>query len=71
MEIVLNNPKSKYYEIFSFVDLDNIHDTFKKFSSINRPLEANIFAINESINSHQLSKLKNHLNKINICSLCI
>ena len=45
MEIVLNNTKSKYYEIFSFVDLDNIHVTFKKFSSMNGPLEANIFAI--------------------------
>ena len=66
MEIVLNNTKSKYLEIFSLNDFDNIHETFKKFSSIKEPLEAQIFAINESLNSYQLSKLKNHFDKINI-----
>jgi len=71
MEIVLNNTKSNYLESFSLLDLDNINETFKKFSSMKGPLEAKIFAINESINSHQLSKLKNHFDKINICSLCI
>jgi septum site-determining protein MinC len=35
------------------------------------PLEAKIFAINETISSHQLSKFKNYVKKINICSLCI
>jgi len=59
MEIVLKNTKSKYIEIFSLLDLDNIHETFKRFSSIKEPLEAKIFAVNESISSHQLSKLKN------------
>ena len=34
-------------------------------------MEVKIFAINESISSHQLSKLKNHFDKINTCSLCI
>jgi len=71
MEIVLENTKSKNLEIFSFFDLDNIHETFKRFSSIKGPLEAKIFAVNESISSHQLSKFKNHFDKINICSLCI
>jgi len=71
MEIVLKNNRSKYLEIFSLLDLDNIHETFKRFSSIKEPLEAKIFAVNESINSHQLSRLKNHFDKINICSLCI
>ena len=71
MEIVLKNTKSKYLEIFSLLDLDNIHETFKRFSSIKEPLEAKIFAVNESISSHQLLKLKNHFDKINICSLCI
>ncbi len=71
MEIVLKNTKSKYFEIYSLLDLDNIHETFKRFSSIKEPLEAKIFAVNESISSHQLSKLKNHFDKINICSLCI
>jgi len=59
MEIVLKNTKSKYLEIFSLSDLDNIHETFKRFSSIEGPLEAKIFAINESISSHQLLKFKN------------
>jgi len=31
MKIVLNNTKSNYFEIFSLEDLDNIHETFKKF----------------------------------------
>ena len=71
MDIVLSNTKNKYLEILSKVDLDNVHEIFKRFSSIKVPIEAKIFAVNESINSHQLSKLKTHLDKINICSLCI
>ena len=71
MKIVLKNTKSKYLEIYSFLDLDNIHEIFKSFSSIKAPLEAKIFAINESISSHQLSKLKNQFDKINICSIHI
>ena len=71
MEIVLQNTKNKYLEIFSLLNLDNIHETFKRFSSIKEPCEAKIFAVNESINSHQLSKLKNYFDKINISSLYI
>ena len=71
MEIVLKNNKNKYLEIFSLGDLDNVHETFKQFSSMKGPLEAKIFAINESISSHQLLRLKNHFDKINISSLCI
>jgi len=71
MESVLKNNNSKYLEIFSLLDLDNIHETFKRFSSIKEPLEAKIFAVNESISSHQLSKLKDHFDKINISSLHI
>ena len=71
MEIVLVNKESKYFEIHPLFDLDNIHETFKRFSSIKEPLDAKIFAVNELISSHQLSKLKNYFDKINICSLCI
>jgi len=71
MEIILIYTKSKNSEIFSLLDLDNIHKTLKSFSSIKEPLEVKIFAVNESISSHHLSKLKNHFDKINICSLCI
>ena len=71
MEIVLINTKSKNSEIFSLLDLDNIHESFKRFSSIKGPLEAKIFVVNESISSHQLSKLKNHFEKIKISYLYI
>ena len=71
MEIVLNQTTSEYFEILTLLDLDNIHITFKKFASMEGPLEAKIFAVNEAINCHQLSKLKNHFKKINICSLNI
>ena len=71
MEIVLLSTKNKYLEIFSLLDLDNMQKTFKRFSSIKEPLEAKIFAVNESISSHQLSKLKNHFKKINISYICI
>ena len=71
MKIAINNTKGKYLEILSLVDLDNIHETFKRFSSMKGPLEAKIFVVNESISSHQLLKLKNHFVKVNICSLCI
>ena len=71
MEIVLNHTKSNYLKIFSLYNLDNLHETFKKFSSIKEPLVAKIFVVNESISCFQLSKLKNHFEKINICSLSI
>ena len=71
MEIVLKNSKSRYLEIFSLLDLDNLHENFKRFSSIKEPLEAKIFAANESISSYKLLKLKNHFDKINLRSLCI
>ena len=71
MEIVLKNNRSKDLEIFSLLDLDNIHETFKRFSSIKEPLDATIFAVNETISSHQLSKLKYHFDKNNIYALCI
>ncbi len=71
MEIVLKNTKSECLEIFSSLNLDNIHETFKRFSSIKEPFEAKIFVVNESITSYQLSKLKSQFYKINICLLSI
>ncbi len=71
MEIVLKNTKSKYLEIYSLLEINKINETFKKFASMKGPLEAKIFAVNESIRSHQLSKLKNYFDKINISSLHI
>ena len=71
MEIVLTNTKNKYLQIYSCFDLDNIYETLKQFSSTKEPLEAKIFAANETISSHELSKLKNHFDKINIRSISI
>ena len=71
MKIVVNDEKNESLEIFSLRDINNIHEILKKFSSIKEPFEAKIFAINESINVHQLSKLKNHLEKTKIISLSI
>ena len=71
MKIIINNLSSKYLETITVEDLDNIDETFKKFSSMKGALEAKIFSINESISSHQLSRIKTNFNKINISSLCI
>ena len=71
MEIVLHHTKGKYLDTFSLLDLDNIEETFQKYSSIKEPLEAKIFSINESISCYKLSKLKNHFDKLNIYSLYI
>ena len=71
MKIVINSIDDKYQETIFLENMDNLHGTFKKFSSIKEPLEAKIFAINESISSKQLSKFKNNLDKTNICSLRI
>ena len=71
MNIVLSGTVSNYFEIFSLEDLDNIHETLRKFFSKKEPIEAKILSINESISIHQLSKLKNHLDNLNVFSLCI
>ena len=71
MEIVINSTNNKFIETISFENLDNIDQTFKKFSSIKGPFEAKIFAINESISSQKLSKIKINFEKIHTRSLCI
>ena len=71
MKIVLNTLDKNSLETISLENLDNIDETLKKISSIKEPLEAKIFAINESISSHQLSKFKNNFDKLNKSSLCI
>ena len=71
MNIVINKLNSRYQESIFITNLDNIHETFKKFTSVEGPLEAKIFVINESISSYQLSEYKNILEKINIRSLSI
>ena len=71
MEIILNNPNSKYFEVISLKDLENIHEALNKVDSIKGPFEVKIFAINDLISSHQISKFKSNFDKFNICSCCI
>ena len=71
MRIVINSIDNKYLETISFKNLDNKYEIFKQFSSMKVPLEAKIFAINESISSHELSKFRTTFDKINIHSLSI
>ena len=71
MKIFISNFYSQYLETISAEKLDNIEETFKKFSLIKEPMEATIFAINDLLNAHQLSKLKNIFEKINIRLLLI
>ena len=71
MEIILSNPKRTYSEIISLREINNVKGSLEQFSSKKGALEAKIFAINESISSVQLSKIKNHFDKVNICSLSI
>ena len=71
IKIVINRLNSEYLETISFKNWPRIDETFEKFASIKEPLEAKVYAINESISSDQLSKVKNFLNKININSLGI
>ena len=69
MKVIINSEDNTYVKTIFFENLDNINQILKKFSSIKEPLQAKIFAINESISSHKLLKCKNNFNKINIRSL--
>ena len=71
MKIFITTTDNEYLETISFKNLDDIYEIFKQFSSMKVPLEAKIFAINESISSHQLSKFKNNFDELNIHSLSI
>ena len=71
MRIIINSVDNKYLETISFKNLDNTYEIFKQFSSMKVPLEAKIFAINESISSHELSRFRTNFDKINIHSLSI
>ena len=69
MKVIINSEDNTYVKTIFFENLDNINQILKKFSSIKEPLQAKIFAINESISSHKLLKCKNNFEKINIRSL--
>ena len=71
MNIILNNTQSNYFEIFSLEDLDNIQKTSRKIFSIKGPVEAKILIVDESISIDNLLKLKNHLDNLDVFSICI
>ena len=71
MKVVINCINKEYLETISFENVDNIIETLKNINSHLGPLEVKIFAINESINSNQLLKLKNNFDKIKENYICI
>ena len=71
MKIVISGINDNFTETISVENLDNIDETFKKFSSIKEPLKVKIFAINKFISSHKLSMFKNNFHKFNICSFSV
>ena len=71
MKIVIKTTDNEYLETISFKSLENLNETFKKFSSAKGPLEAKIFSFNESISCDQLSKFKNNFDSVNNCCLSI
>ena len=71
MKIIINNFNNEYRETIDIENLSNIYEHFQKFSLVKEPLEAKIFAINESISSSALTKFKNNFDKINFFSVCI
>ncbi|MBO6970983.1 MAG: septum site-determining protein MinC [Prochlorococcus marinus CUG1431] len=71
MKIFVKNLDRNSVEAISFKDFDKINEEVKKLFQIKGPLEAEIFAINESIPVHQLSIFKNNFDKFNNCFLRI
>ena len=69
MKVIINSEDNTYVKTIIFENIDNINQIRNKFSSIKEPLQAKIFAINESISAHKLLKCKNNFDKINIRSL--
>ena len=63
MKIVINSTSNEDLETLSFESINNLHENFKQLLSFKSPLEVKIYAINESITSHQLSKIKNNFDK--------
>ena len=68
MKIIVNDT-SQNLEITCLDNLDNIHENLKKFTLIKCDLEVKFFAIDEKVNSYQLSNLKKVFEKLNIYSL--
>ena len=71
MKIFISYLESKNLKTIPFENWENIHEDLRESPLIKGPIEAKIFAINESISSYKLSKLKKIFDKIIECSLHI
>ena len=71
MEIIIKNINGQYNQTISLKGLEHFPMILGKFNLAKGPYKANIFAINEIINAHELAKLKLNFEKININSLHI
>ena len=66
MKIIIKNINSKHTKTISLKELNPLNKNFLKFISVKEPLEANIYAIDEIINSYQLAKFKLNIKKLNV-----
>ena len=64
MEILIKQVNSQHTKIISLEDLNTFQIAFEKFFTLNEPVEANIFAINETINVQQL-EFSNYFKNLN------
>ena len=71
MEILIKQVNSQHTKIISLEDLSSFQIAIEKFFTLNEPIEANIFAINETINAQQLEFFLINLEKLNFNSLNI
>ena len=71
MKIIIKNSKNEYIETLYLEDIANLRKNFIKFNISKEPLKADLFAINEKLNSHQLKNLKFKLKELNIIKLFI
>ena len=71
MKIIIKNSKNEYIETLYLEDIANLRKNFIKFNISKEPLKADLFAINEKLNSHQLKYLISTLKELNISTLFI
>ncbi len=66
MEIIIKNINGEYKATISVKVLEPFPKILEKFNLVKEQYEANIFAINEIINAHELGEFKLNFEKINI-----
>ena len=71
MKIILKNSNKEYLKTMSVREIDFYEKIFETISSFNEFIAVDIFAINEVINSVQLSKIKYNFEKLNVKSFNI